>query len=284
MNCSLSTAGGTYPDAAVRLAKPAIVIAAALFLAGCAAHPGTPLPLDVAPFGRNVTLIYVPGIGGYGHLDRDWVNSLKAGGYSGKTEVWDWTGKLGPIPALWAHARQRAEARRIAERVSKLRSESLGGPIALVGHSAGAGLVVRALEDLPPDLQVDDVVLLAPALSRTYDLTPALGHVRDRADVFCSDRDTLVLALGTFLFGTVDGIHGEAAGHGGFIKPPDGSGGAYAKLTVHKYSDDRRLHGDDGGHEGLLTSGVAAAVIAPLLPGHELQPDRVAQTDAHEVP
>jgi hypothetical protein len=154
----------------------------------------------------------------------------------------------------------------------------------LVGHSAGAGLVVTALEDLPPDLQVDDVVLLAPALSRTYDLTRALRHVRDRADVFYSGRDTLVLALGTFIFGTVDAIHGEAAGHGGFIKPPGGSSVAYAKLAVHTYSDDRRLYGDDGGHEGLLTPGVAAAVIAPLLPGHELHRDGVAQTDAHELP
>jgi pimeloyl-ACP methyl ester carboxylesterase len=242
------------------------------------------MPSDVAPFGRNVTLIYVPGIGGYAHDDRGWVNGLRAGGYSGKMEIWDWTGKLDPISALWAHARQRSEARRIADRVQRLRSESPARPLVLVSHSAGAGLLVMALEDLPPDLQVDGVVFLAPALSRTYDLTRALRHVRGRADVFYSERDTLVLALGTFLLGTVDGVHGEAAGHGGFVKPPGGSGEAYAKLIVHPYSDDRRLHGDDGGHEGILESTVAAAVVAPLLPGHELNEDPVAQTDAHELP
>ena len=280
----MPTAGTTQNDSAFRFATPVIVITAALLMAGCAAHPSIPLPTNAAPFGRNTTLIYVPGIGGYGQHDRAWVNGLKAGGYSGTTEVWDWTGRLEPIPALWAHARQRAEARRIADRIRKLRSESPDQPIVLVGHSAGAGLVVTALEDLPPHLQVDDVVLLAPALSRTYDLTRALRHVRDRADVFCSGRDTLVLALGTFLFGTVDGVHGEAAGHGGFIAPRSDRSRAYAKLAVHNYSDDRSRYGDDGGHEGLLAPGVAAAIVAPLLPGHDSRQDAVAGIDAHELP
>ena len=280
----MSIAGSTYPGSDVQLAKPVIVIVTALLVAGCAAHPNIPMPSDVTPFGRNVSLIYIPGIGGYGHDDRGWVNGLKAGGYSGKTEVWDWTGKLSPISALWAHAHQRAEARRIADRARKLRSESPSEPLVLVGHSAGAGLVVMALEDLPPDLHVDEVVLLAPALSRTYDLTRALSHVRGHADVFYSERDTLVLALGTFLLGTVDGVHGEAAGHGGFVKPSGASDAAYAKLSVHPFSDARRLYGDDGGHEGVLSSGVAAAVVAPLLPGHDLHPDMVAQSNAHEFP
>lgn len=166
----------------------------------------------------------------------------------------------------------------------KLRGESLAEPVVLVGHSAGAGLVVMALEDLPRDSQVDGVVLLAPALSRTYDLTRALRRVRGHADVFYSERDTLVLAVGTFLFGSVDGVHGEAARHGGFGKPQGSSNGAYAKLSVHPFSNDRRLYGDDGDHEGILTPGVTAALVAPLLPGHELHHETVAQTDAHELP
>jgi pimeloyl-ACP methyl ester carboxylesterase len=262
---------------------PALVLAA-LLAAGCAAHPSVPLPSGIAPFGHNATLIYVPGIGGHGNRDRAWLKGLRAGGYEGRSEVWDWTGKMGEIEALWARARQRAEARRIAQRIIKLRSESRGEPILLVGHSAGTGLVIMALEDLPADVEVDAVALLAPALSRSYDLTRALRHVRARADVYYSERDTLVLALGTFLFGTVDGVHGEAAGHGGFVKPGGASDAAYGKLVVHPYSDDRRRYGDDGGHEGILSSALAAAVVAPLLPDHELHQDTVAQTDAHTFP
>jgi len=280
----VSIVASTNPGPAVRLAAPVIVVATALFVAGCAAQPHLPIPSHAAPFGRKVTLIYVPGIGGYGHDDHAWINGLKAGGYAGKTEVCNWTGNLRPISALWAHARQRAAARRIADRVRKLRADSPGEPVVLVGHSAGTGLVVMALEDLPPDLQVDEVTLLAPALSRNYDLTRALRRVRGRADVFYSERDTLVLAVGTFLFGTVDGVHGEAAGHSGFVKPPGSSDRAYAKVSVHPYSNDRRLYGDDGGHKGILTPGVAAALVAPLLPGHELHRETVAQTDVHGLP
>jgi pimeloyl-ACP methyl ester carboxylesterase len=190
----------------------------------------------------------------------------------GNAEVVDWTGQLGPISALRAHVRQQAEARRIAERIGKVRSESPQAPIVLVGHSAGAGVAVGALEDLPPGVSVDELVLLAPALSRTYDLTAALRHVRGYANVFDSNRDTLVLAFGTLLFGTADGVHGEAAGHGGFIRPPGAGHEIYSKLHAHAYSSERQRAGDDGGHEGILTSGVAAAMIAPLLPGHELHP------------
>ena len=266
--------------------RPAAVtlVAMGLILAGCGAKPRLPMLSNVAPFGRNVTMIYVPGIGGFGRDDRMWLNGLKVGGYSGKTEVWNWTGRLRPISALWAHARQRAQARLIADRVRKLRSESPATELVLVGHSAGTGLVIMALEDLPTDAQVDEVVLLAPALSRSYDLTRALRHVRGHADVFCSERDTLVLAVGTFLFGTVDGIHGEAAGHGGFVKPRRASNGAYAKLAVHPFSNDRWLYGDDGGHAGILAPGVAAAIVAPLLPGHELHQEALALTDAHDLP
>ena len=254
-----------------------------ILVAGCAAPPQMPRLPSAPAFGRHVNLIYVPGIGGFGHEDQMWLDGLRAGGYSGKTEVWNWTGRLGPISALWAHTRQRAQARLIADRLRRLRSESPTEQLVLVGHSAGTGLVVMALEDLPPDSQVDEVLLLAPALSRNYDLTPALRHVFGHMDVFCSERDTLVLAVGTFLFGTVDGIHSEAAGHGGFVMPRGASCAAYTKLVAHPFSKDRWLFGDDGGHEGILAPGVAATMAAPLLPGHETHQEAFAQTDAYAL-
>ena len=262
----------------------AAALIALLLAAGCAAQPQMPRPASAAPFGHNVTLIYVPGIGGFGHEDRGFVRGLRAGGYLGNAEVVDWTGQLGPIAALWAHVRQQVEAHRIAQRIGTIRSKFPQAPIVLVGHSAGAGVAVEALEDLPPGVSVDELVLLAPALSRTYDMTASLRHVRGCADVFDSDRDTLVLAFGTLIFGTADGVHGEAAGHGGFVRPPGAGHDVYSRLHAHAYSRDRQRAGDDGGHEGILTSGVAAAVIAPLLPGHELHPEPLAQTDARESP
>ena len=240
----------------------------AMLATGCASpvamRPAVP---PARPFGHDVVLIYVPGIGGCGRADGEWTRGLRAGGYDGRIEVCRWSDHLGPLDALWGHARQRAQARRIAKRICQLRDESPASPIVLAAHSAGAGLVALALEDLPPEVEVDRVVLLAPALSRTYDLTRALRHVRDRADVFCSDRDTLVLAIGTFLFGTVDGVHGEAAGHGGFVQPSGAGAAEYEKLHTHPFSRERQLLGDDGGHYGPQSFDEAALIAAPLLPG-----------------
>lgn len=235
-------------------------------LAGCAAPMSTQRVGPAKPFGQNATLIFVPGIGGSGTSDATWMRGLRAGGYAGKAEFVDWTGPLEPITALWDHRRHHQQSRRIAERIRTLQAAQARAPIILVGHSAGAGLVVLALEDLPPGTQVDGVVLLAPALSRTYDLTAALRHVRSHMDVFCSDRDALVLGIGTFIFGTVDGVHGEAAGQAGFIRPARETGDQYAKVITHHFSRTRQSLGDDGGHFGSLSPNLAAALIAPLLP------------------
>lgn len=45
------------------------------------------------------------------------------------------------------------------------------------------------------------MIFLAAALSRSCDLTAAFQHVAARADAFCSNRDTMVLAIGTFPLG-----------------------------------------------------------------------------------
>lgn len=54
------------------------VLIASLVVAGCAAQPEMSRLVSVDPFGRNVNLIYVPGIGGFGHKDRSFVSGLKA--------------------------------------------------------------------------------------------------------------------------------------------------------------------------------------------------------------
>lgn len=272
----LSPSSRTLTDVSAASAArvAAALIATLLLTSGCAAVPDVPRPPYPSPFGQDISSIYVPGIAGVGREDRGWVAGLRAGGYDGKIEFWDWTGRLDPIAALWAHGRQREQAQLVANRICQLHIASPDAPIILVAHSAGSGVAVKSLEDLPPDVQVEGLVLLAPALSRTYDLTAALRHVRGRADVFYSDRDTLVLAIGTFIFGTVDGVHGESAGHGGFVRPLGGAADAYAKIRTHPYSIARRSLGDDGGHEGVLAPRLAAGLVDPLLPGFALPESR----------
>lgn len=126
----------------------AVITILALLFAGCAGPVSMQPVGPLAPFGHDATLIYVPGIGGRGSSDAAWVRGLRTGGYEGKAEIFDWTGPLEPVAALWDHRRHRQQARHIADRIRSLRAEAPDAPIILVGHSAGAGPVVLAQEDV----------------------------------------------------------------------------------------------------------------------------------------
>src|SRR5439155_6732649 len=63
------------------------------------------------------------------------------------------------------------------------------GTIDLIGHSAGCGVALGALARAG-EAHVRQVVLLAPSVSPTYDLHPALLHVHGVVHVFHSERDT----------------------------------------------------------------------------------------------
>jgi pimeloyl-ACP methyl ester carboxylesterase len=111
-----------------------------------------------------------------------------------------------------------AQARQIAATVDAFRSEQPGDPVFLVAKSGGTGVVIRALEHLDPDA-VDRVVLLAPAISPTYDLSRALRAVRGEMVVFWSPLDVFVLGAGTRIFGTMDRVRTISAGMVGFRTP-----------------------------------------------------------------
>ena len=99
-----------------------------------------------------------------------------------------------------------------------------------------AGPAIWTLERLPGDVKVACFVMLAPALSPTYDLSKGLAHVSGSAYCFNSPDDDMVLGTGTNLFGTMDGVRCDAAGRVGFVKPPD------ADAARHGWQTLRLLH------------------------------------------
>jgi pimeloyl-ACP methyl ester carboxylesterase len=136
--------------------------------------------------------------------------------------------------------------------------------IDLVGHSAGGGVILGALGRLGEGQRVDHVVLLAPSVSPTYNLTPALTHVCKRLDVFHSDQDTFFLKWRTGTFGTYDNVKTAAAGNLGFdAKSLPAELGA--KLMQHPYDPKWSALGNDGGHFGPTAQEFIRIVVAPLL-------------------
>ena len=193
------------------------------------------------------------------------LRGLREGGYVGKTEVYDWTGPNPGLVALTANKHNHEEALKIADRITRQFHDQPGGQILIVSHSAGTGLCVWALEDLPEDVKVDTVLLLSPALSPDYDLSHALSHVRGKAYAFHSPNDFFILAAGTHLFGTVDGKKTSAAGHDGFTRPQTASAAQYDKLVAEPYDPAWMKLGNIGDHIGCMMPAFAAAVLSPFL-------------------
>ncbi len=224
-------------------------------------------------------LLHLSGVSGLTMLDRGMIDGLRDGGYDGIVETYDWVGANPGIPALLASKRNHEEARKIADQITARVRADPSGQIILTAHSGGTGLCVWALEDLPDEVKVDTILLLAPALSQQYDLTRALTHVRGKLYVFSSPGDAFILGAGTSLFGTIDGVKAEAAGKNGF-RLPDNAAAATRKLyddrLVPKPYDPAWLqYGNIGDHLGVLRRPFSQAILTPTVLA-DLPPKRPA--------
>ena len=245
------------------------------------------------PAARPAFLLHFPGIGGTRGIDRTLVAGLFDGGVATRAAIFDWTEGQDGLDALAALDRNKIEAQAAADLIVRQRRRQPGVPIIVTSHSGGAGPAVWALEDLPPGVTVDALVLLAPALSPGYDLSPALKHVSGRAYAVTSPLDKLVLGTGTEVFGTIDRVNTAAAGDVGFLRPePDGTAVArpstrpmglakdaplptrvvqfadpvqYDKLTDVPYRPAWRRVGNNGTHLGPMMPVFVRRVLAPMV-------------------
>lgn len=209
--------------------------------------------------------LHLPGIGGERIIDHLMVQGLGQAGLNAHSEIYDWTGPDVGLRALSNSQRHHQQSRIIAEKITRQYRADPHRPILLTGHSAGSGLAVWALEKLPEDVHVHTLVLIAPALSPTYDLSPALRRVTGRAFAITSMFDT-VLGTGTRLLGTVDGVRTDAAGRVGFVMPDAPAFPREYEKLVHVPYDPLFLRmGHIGDHIGAMLTPFARQVIAPLI-------------------
>lgn len=194
-----------------------------------------------------------------------------------------WHADLTRVPNQVTHARW------IRQTVLEHRARFPAAPVFLVGKSGGSGVVTRALELLAasdPDSAsassgmtprpITACVLLAPALSPSYDLTRALSAVERELVVFWSPLDVIVLGLGTWLFGTIDRKHSVAAGLVGFqppkldssLAPASASADralAYARLRQVPWRLSMGTTGYLGGHVGPDSPAFLKKYVVPIL-------------------
>ena len=213
---------------------------------------------------RGLVLV-LTGIEGRSRLNRAIRRGLADGGVDCAIEIVDWTaaGYLTFPYNLRAEGRNRAKAAEIADRIERYATSHPPRPVTLVGHSGGAAMAAFVAESLGDGVQVDGIVMLAAALSPGYRLDKALAHSRRGIVNYYSKYDWWFLGVGTFVFGTSDGRHGQAAGRVGFQPPTQG--GAYDKLHQVAWHAGMLRKRHLGGH---LTSSAAPYVadyVAPVV-------------------
>jgi hypothetical protein len=214
--------------------------------------------------------LHLPGIGGTSFVHEWWCHEIRAAGPTTRSELYDWTGRRWPITVLQSVERNRVESKKVAEQIVALRRAHPDARIVISSESGGAGPTVWALEDLPDDVFVDAVVLIAPALSPDYDLSAALRHVRGNCHAFISADDNFILDWGTRTYGTIDGKNVDAAGHCGFVTPAGADEVEYAKLVQVPHRSAWAKYWNFGGHGGAMSPAFAKHVIAPLIARGEI--------------
>jgi pimeloyl-ACP methyl ester carboxylesterase len=221
------------------------------------------------PARQPAGVVYVVGgIGGFDPLGLSAKWTFPRAGVPHEIRDFQWThGRCRPLRDLQDSRYFEERATELAALVRDQAAREPSRPIFLVGHSAGAGLVLRATELLPP-LSVERVILLSPAVSPHYDLRPALKNARGEIVSFNSTYDRFILDLGTSLFGTVDRYYEPAAGLDGFRPPTDLSEAdreLYRRLVQVPYRAQNLLEFQGGSHHGTTMPVFLAKQVVPWL-------------------
>ena len=234
------------------------IVLIAVALTGCTAAP---VKQPTGP-----VLIHLAGIQGATPMDRLWANRVGGGELNAHVEQYKWIADDRRfIVALQAVDQNRVAAQKLADHLTQLRRFDSERRIILTTHSGGSGFAIFALELLPADVKIDTLVMLAPAVSPGYDLSPALAHVKNSAYVFYSQFDMVILGAGTQAFGTMDGRRESAAGYLGFAAPKSADPQQYAKLVSIPYQTSWARYANFGDHTGALMPGFGEHVVRPLL-------------------
>ena len=162
------------------------------------------------------------------------------------------------INNIQAYERNTATARQMAVEIVQWRRNNPDELLYLFGYSGGAGLAAMIVSELPEDVTVDRLVLMAPAISFNYPIEEhVLPRVTDFAVSYASTFDVQV-GWGTQTFGTIDRVDSSGAGAAGFDAENP-------RLLQWHWAVSDRAWGHRGNHRSYLGSRWQSVFLLPAL-------------------
>ena len=210
-------------------------------------------------------VVILPGIEGCSTINDGIARGLVAANIRHAVCIRDWR-RYRPWSPLHMvslkHNRQQAAL--LAEQILTYQQEFPGRPIHLIGHSAGAGMALFILEALPEQVQIDSVILLAAAVSRSFPVDSVLSKTRDGIWNFYSPLDFPTVGIGTAVFGTMDRRHSVSAGALGFdVKHARDCSGPLLRQVRYRWRMAESWN--FGGHFGWTNAAFVRRHLAPIV-------------------
>lgn len=169
-------------------------------------------------FGKT---FYLDGAGNWGFGASEVPAGLRSAGYQGDVEIYVWTTSFTPLLDQLNRPAAHLRAAGLSDKIARYCRRYPQNKLNIVALSAGTGVAIWAVEALPADVKVHNVVLLGSSLSSRYDVSKALRNMTGRIYVYHS-RDDSVLDAAVRVVGTIDGSIGDdSAGLVG-LRPPKG--------------------------------------------------------------
>lgn len=163
---------------------------------------------------------YLDGAGNWGFGASEVPLGLRQGGYRGDVEVFVWTMTFNPLVDQLNILGAKARASALSKRIAAYHQKYPRNKVNIVALSAGTGVATWAVEELPPGVMIDNLVLLGSSLSHDYDMRKALQHISGRIYTYYSPHDTVLQSVR--VVGTIDQKRGvDSIGLVG-LKPPPG--------------------------------------------------------------
>jgi len=223
-------------------------------IAGCAGQNN-----GRAAFGKTY---YIDGAGNWGFGVTEVARALEAAGYKGSVEVYVWTTSFNPALDQVNRPAARLRAAALSKKIRNYLKTYPDNDVNIIALSAGTGVGVWAVEDLPVGYKISNMVLLGSSLSSTYDMTRAFEHIKGRVYVFYSPYDP-ILSGPVRVLGTIDGSFSDAAGLVGLQPRP-----AYKGRIVNlPWRPEYAEYGWAGGHTDCTSEPFVRRFVAPYIMG-----------------